>query len=192
MSWACSPPVTCRTTSTARRSPPQGRGAWRPSMPSAGSSSSPEPPPTGRSGFGIPGPGQECQHRSGTFQEQAGTMPADPRRDPLPMESTLTALTDATFEEEVNASDQPVLVDFWAEWCGPCKLINPILEDLATEYDGRLRIVKVDVDESPDVARRYELMRILTLVLFQEGVAKKRMIGAKGKGQLVQELAEFL
>jgi thioredoxin 1 len=119
-------------------------------------------------------------------------MPPDPRRDPLPMESTLTALTDATFEEEINSSDQPVLVDFWAEWCGPCKLIAPILEELATEYDGKLRIVKVDVDESPDVARRYEIMSIPTLVVFHDGVSKKRMIGAKGKGQLVQELAEFL
>ena len=105
---------------------------------------------------------------------------------------SLTALTDATFEEEINSSDQPVLVDFWAEWCGPCKLIAPILEELATTYDGKLRIVKVDVDESPDVARRYEIMSIPTLVLFHDGVVKKRMIGAKGKGQLVQELAEFL
>src|SRR3954447_14133362 len=119
-------------------------------------------------------------------------MPPDPRRDPLPMESTLTALTDATFEEEINSSDQPVLVDFWAEWCGPCKLIAPILEEMATEYDGKLRIVKVDVDESPDVARRYEIMSIPTLVVFHDGVAKKRMIGAKGKGQLGQELAESL
>jgi len=106
--------------------------------------------------------------------------------------STLTELTDATFDEEVNSSDQPILVDFWAEWCGPCKLIAPILEEMAVEYEGKLRIVKVDVDESPDVARRYEVMSIPTLVVFQDGVAKKRMIGAKGKGQLAQELAEFL
>ena len=108
------------------------------------------------------------------------------------MANRILTLTDMTFDEEIKGSDEPVLVDFWAEWCGPCKLLNPILEDLASEYDGRLRIVKVDVDESPDVARRYEIMSIPTLVVFQEGVAKKRLIGAKGKGQLAQELAEFL
>ena len=100
-------------------------------------------------------------------------------------------LDDDTFDA-FTRGDVPGLVDFWAEWCGPCKLIAPILEEMATEYDGKLRIVKVDVDESPDVARRYEIMSIPTLVLFHDGVAKKRMIGAKGKGQLVQELAEFL
>jgi len=85
-----------------------------------------------------------------------------------------------------------VLVDFWAEWCGPCKLIAPVLSELAADHPDTLRVVKVNVDDSPDVARRFEIMSIPTLMLFKDGVAKKRLIGAKGKHQLLQELQEFL
>jgi thioredoxin 1 len=104
----------------------------------------------------------------------------------------ITELTDSTFDEEVNGASVPVIVDFWAEWCGPCKLIAPVLAELAAEHPDRLRIVKVNVDDSPDVARRFEIMSIPTLMVFQDGVAKKRLIGAKGKHQLLQELHEFL
>ena len=108
------------------------------------------------------------------------------------MSDVLTVLTDSTFDEEVNGAEQLVLVDFWAEWCGPCKLIAPVLAELAAEHPDTLRVTKVNVDDSPDVARRFEIMSIPTLMVFKDGVAKKRLIGAKGKQQLLQELQEFL
>ena len=108
------------------------------------------------------------------------------------MAANIAALTDATFDEEIKGADRPVLVDFWAEWCGPCKMIAPILEDIATEQDGKLRIAKLNVDENLDVARRFEVMSIPTLILFKDGEPQLRLIGAKGKGQLLQELQAFL
>jgi thioredoxin 1 len=108
------------------------------------------------------------------------------------MADGITDLTDSTFDEEVNGAEQLVLVDFWAEWCGPCKLIAPVLAELAAEHPDTLRVTKVNVDDSPDVARRFEIMSIPTLMVFRDGVAKKRLIGAKGKQQLLQELQEFL
>ena len=108
------------------------------------------------------------------------------------MADALATLSDATFDEEIKGSEEPVLVDFWAEWCGPCKMISPILEEIATEHAGKLRIGKLNVDDNPDVARRFEVMAIPTLIVFKDGEPKKRLIGAKGKGQLLQELQEFL
>jgi thioredoxin 1 len=104
----------------------------------------------------------------------------------------IVTLSDSTFDEEVKGSAEPVLVDFWAEWCGPCKMIAPTLEELSREYAGKLRIAKLNVDDNPDVARRFEVMSIPTLILFKDGEAVQRLIGAKGKGQLVQEIDPFL
>ena len=108
------------------------------------------------------------------------------------MAGTITNLSETTFDEEVGATPEPVLVDFWAEWCGPCKLIAPILEEIAAEQAGSIRIAKVNVDEAPDLARRFEVMSIPTLILFDAGVPAKRMVGAKGKPQLLEELADYL
>ena len=108
------------------------------------------------------------------------------------MAAGITELTDATFDEEIGAASEVVIVDFWAEWCGPCKMVAPVLEEIASEYAGRIRIGKLDVDENPDVSRRFEIMSIPTLMVFQDGVPKKRLIGAKGKGQLLQELHTYL
>ncbi len=108
------------------------------------------------------------------------------------MPAEITTLSDATFDETVQSASAPVIVDFWAEWCGPCKMISPILEEIASEHDGKLTVAKLNVDDNPDVTRRFDVMSIPTLIVFQDGQAKKRLVGAKGKGQLLQELGEFL
>ena len=104
----------------------------------------------------------------------------------------ITHLTTSTFDETVNGSTAPVLVDFWAEWCGPCKMIAPVLEEMAGELGDQVVITKLNVDENPDIAMRYGVMSIPTLLLFDGGEIKKKIVGAKGKGALMQELDEFL
>ena len=101
-------------------------------------------------------------------------------------------VSDATFDEEIGSSDEPVIVDFWAEWCGPCKMIAPVLDEIATEQAGKVRIAKLNVDDNPDIARRFDVMSIPTLIIFKDGEPQKRLVGAKGKGQLLEELAEYL
>ena len=108
------------------------------------------------------------------------------------MAANITTLTDATFTEEVKGSDEPVLVDFWAEWCGPCKMIAPVLEELAGDYAGKLKIAKLNVDDAPQTAQQFQVMSIPTLILFKDGEPAKRLVGARGKGQLVEELEAFL
>lgn len=104
----------------------------------------------------------------------------------------IETLTTATFDETIGSADKPVIVDFWAEWCGPCKQIAPILEELAAEQSDRVAVAKLNVDENPDLAMRYNVMSIPTLLVFDGGEVSKRLIGAKSKGALLQELDEFL
>ena len=108
------------------------------------------------------------------------------------MSDHITTLTDVNFNEEVKGSEAPILVDFWAEWCGPCRLVAPILEELATEQSGRLRVAKLNVDDAPETSQRFQVMSIPTLILFKDGEVQKRIVGARGKNQLLQELSEFL
>jgi thioredoxin 1 len=108
------------------------------------------------------------------------------------MAEGIVTLTTSTFDETVAGSDTPVVVDFWAEWCGPCKMIAPILSEIAKEQAGKITIAKLNVDENPDIAMRFNVMSIPTLLVFNRGEIAKRLVGAKGKGQLLQELDEFL
>jgi thioredoxin 1 len=101
-------------------------------------------------------------------------------------------LTDTNFEHEVLASDVPVLVDFWASWCPPCKMVEPVVEDLAAEHDGRLKVGKLHVDQNPKTAGCYRIMGVPTFVVFQAGEVIQRRTGAQSKGQLLQMLGEVL
>jgi len=104
----------------------------------------------------------------------------------------LQQLTDDTFNEVVGTAETPMLVDFWAEWCGPCKQIAPVLEELAVEQAGRLQVAKLNVDENLKVAQQFSVMSIPTLILFKGGEPVARLVGAKPKGALLQELAGYL
>jgi thioredoxin len=106
--------------------------------------------------------------------------------------AAIVNLSTSTFDETVAGSEQPVVVDFWAEWCGPCKAIAPILGELSDELGEQVKIAKVNVDDNPDLAMRYNVMSIPTLLVFNGGEVQKRLVGAKGKSQLLQELDEFL
>ena len=105
--------------------------------------------------------------------------------------STVT-VTDDSFAVDVLASGTPVLVDFWATWCGPCKMVAPVLEELAAEKAGVLTVAKIDVDENPGTARDFQVVSIPTMILFKDGAPAKRIVGAKGKAALLRELGDLL
>jgi len=102
------------------------------------------------------------------------------------------AVTDASFDTEVLKSDKLVLVDYWAEWCGPCKMIAPVLEAIATEHGDKIDVVKLNVDENPGVTQKYRILNIPTLGVFHNGEVVKELVGARSKSALLRELAEFL
>jgi thioredoxin 1 len=101
-------------------------------------------------------------------------------------------VTDATFDQEVLASDKPVLVDFWAEWCGPCRMIAPSLEAIAAQHPEDITIVKLNIDENPETAARYGVMSIPTLNVYKGGEVAKTIVGAKPKAALERDLSDFI
>lgn len=100
------------------------------------------------------------------------------------MSQGIVHVTDESFANEVLKSDDPVLVEYWAEWCGPCKMIAPVLEEIATEYAGKLRVAKLNIDENPDTPPRYGIRGIPTLMLFKDGSVEATKVGAVSKSQL--------
>jgi thioredoxin 1 len=108
------------------------------------------------------------------------------------MSEGIATLSDATFDEHVKSADTPVLVDFWAEWCGPCKMIAPILEEISGEQKGKIEIAKLNIDDNLEITRRYDVMSIPTMLLFKDGEVQARIVGARGKAQLLQELQAYL
>ena len=107
-------------------------------------------------------------------------------------EQQVVTVTEATFDRVVLQSQLPVMVDFWAGWCPPCKWLDPVVEDLAIEQAGRLLVAKVDADENPGLVRRYGTLSLPSLLVFVDGVERARIIGARPKRRLLTELAEFL
>lgn len=108
------------------------------------------------------------------------------------MADGIVTLTSSTFDETVNSSSTPILVDFWAEWCGPCKMIAPILAEIAGEQSGKLTVAKLNVDDHGDIAGRFSVMSIPTMLLFKDGEVVKQMVGAMPKARLLEEISEFL
>ncbi|MEV6820716.1 thioredoxin [Nocardiopsis dassonvillei] len=106
--------------------------------------------------------------------------------------SAVKHVTDATFKEEVLSSDKPVLVDFWADWCGPCKQMAPVLDKLAEEHGDKIEVVKINTDQNPETPRSYNVLSLPTMNLYKDGEVVKQIIGAKPKRLLEKELADFL
>jgi thioredoxin 1 len=124
-------------------------------------------------------------------------MPRRLNARPRPTKENLMAkntvdVTDATFRDDVLASDKTVLVDFWAEWCGPCKMVAPVLDEIAGENKDKITVAKLDIDRNPSAARDYQVMSIPTMIVFQDGKPVKQIVGAQPKAKLLEALADYL
>jgi thioredoxin 1 len=136
------------------------------------------------------------RHRRGALAGQPGrlisTIIDRPRTREVNFVGATKVVTDATFDQEVLKSDKPVVVDYWAEWCGPCRMVAPVLEEIASENAEKIQVVKLNIDENPTVAQKYGIMAIPTMNVFSGGQVVKQIVGAKPKSAMLKELAEFL
>jgi thioredoxin 1 len=108
------------------------------------------------------------------------------------MAGNTVTVTDASFAEDVLNSDKPVLVDFWATWCGPCRMVAPVLEEIAGEHKDKITVAKLDVDANPTIARDYQVLSIPTLMVFKGGEKVKEIVGARPKAALLNDLSDYL
>ena len=106
--------------------------------------------------------------------------------------SAIKEVTDESFEADVLGNPRPVIVEYWAEWCGPCRMVGPVLAEIAEEHAGQLDVVKLNIDENPVTAQKYQILAIPTLNVFQNGEVVKQIKGAKPKSALLKDLAEFI
>src|SRR3954470_24864779 len=108
------------------------------------------------------------------------------------MSGNTTTVTDATFAADVLSSSKPVLVDFWAEWCGPCKMVAPVLEEIAGQHADKITVAKLNIDENPETARQYQILSIPTMAVFVDGERVKDIVGARPKNNILSELSEWV
>jgi thioredoxin 1 len=108
------------------------------------------------------------------------------------MGANTVAISDNDFETQVLKSEKPVLIDFWADWCGPCHMVAPVIDEIAGENKEKLVVGKLDVDANPETARRYGILSIPSMLLFVDGVEKVRIVGARGKAQILSELTPYI
>jgi len=114
------------------------------------------------------------------------------KREVYSVAGKITELNESNFEEEVLKSSIPVLVDFWAPWCGPCRMMGPVLEEASEEWEGKIKVCKLNVDEAMSLARNYDIQSIPTMILFENGEPSKRIVGARPKAVFVEEFEDWL